>query len=154
MTVLGAAAAVYAGGVAASAVYAGTVKVWPAAPPPPTASAAWGEYFGDESVPVALIFSGITPATAGVVTVAIPPYNSDPAIDGGDIFAPLNRESEESPDPPRLLIAGGGEVVLVDIMVTLGDAYWDWAGHAVSFTLDGAGHVTAVAVAGTLEGGP
>jgi hypothetical protein len=37
MTVLGTATKVYAGGVAASAVYAGSVKVWPTAPPPPPA---------------------------------------------------------------------------------------------------------------------
>jgi hypothetical protein len=37
MTVLGTATKVYAGGVAASAVYAGSVKVWPTAPPEPPA---------------------------------------------------------------------------------------------------------------------
>jgi hypothetical protein len=39
MTVLGTATKVYAGGTAAVAVYAGSVKVWPTAPPPP--AAAW-----------------------------------------------------------------------------------------------------------------
>jgi hypothetical protein len=37
MTVLGAASKVYAGGTAAVAVYAGSVKVWPTAPPEPPA---------------------------------------------------------------------------------------------------------------------
>jgi hypothetical protein len=36
MTSIRDAAAVYAGGVRAVAVYAGAVKVWPTAPPPPT----------------------------------------------------------------------------------------------------------------------
>jgi hypothetical protein len=39
MTVLGAASKVYAGGVGAVAVYAGSVKVWPTAAPPP--AEAW-----------------------------------------------------------------------------------------------------------------
>jgi hypothetical protein len=38
MTVLGTATKVYAGGVAASAVYAGSVKVWPLGPPEPPAA--------------------------------------------------------------------------------------------------------------------
>jgi hypothetical protein len=47
MTVLGTAAAVYVGNVAAVAVYAGSVKVWPIAPPgPPPSMVIVGAKFG------------------------------------------------------------------------------------------------------------
>jgi hypothetical protein len=47
MTVLGTATKVYAGGVAAVAVYAGSVKVWPTAPPgPPPSMVIVGAKFG------------------------------------------------------------------------------------------------------------
>jgi hypothetical protein len=71
VTVLGTASKVYAGNVAAVAVYAGSVKVWPAAPPPPVGEPAdWS--FDDISGQLRLSIRGVPEPTVGLA-IAVPP---------------------------------------------------------------------------------
>jgi hypothetical protein len=71
MTVLGTASAVYVGGTAAVAVYAGSVKVWPTAPPPPAGEPAdWS--FDDISGQLRLSVRSVPEPTVGLA-IAVPP---------------------------------------------------------------------------------
>jgi hypothetical protein len=70
MTVLGTASAVYVGGTAAVAVYAGSVKVWPTAPPPPAGEPAdWS--FDDISGQLRLSVRSVPEPTVGLA-IAVP----------------------------------------------------------------------------------
>lgn len=68
MTVLGSAAAVYAGGVRASAVYAGAVKVWPAGLPEATGVAYWAD-----GVSLRLVFPTMPTTGSAVFDVVAAP---------------------------------------------------------------------------------
>jgi hypothetical protein len=133
MTVLGTAAKVYAGGVVASAVYAGTVKVWPTAPAPPPsmATASWSTGMNQ----VLMTIVAPSPPIAGSYDVACGPnpgYNT------------LQRRFAWSDT------SAGGATTLLNLANAVWNGYYpeQWADHVVRFTLDGAHQVVAFQIIG------
>jgi hypothetical protein len=138
MTVLGTATRVYAGGTAAVAVYAGSVKVWPSAPPPPAVDG-----HGSWAIAAPALNLNIDRAAApGTWTIDIGPYP-------GPVFNPTAYLGQgATTGESRTFWAGTPVTWSPSSHITNADAVAQWAGKRVVFTLDGSSRITAVTVLG------
>jgi hypothetical protein len=135
MTVLGTATKVYAGGVAASAVYAGAVKVWPAAAPVGV-PAVWD--YNPDVLQLRLIVDATEP-TVGMA-IAVPPGPDpvpDPTFHLG-MFGPSGNSSVFflNPGPHQWILTPATGL-------TNAQAVAQWGGRTVYVTaVPSANHVT------------
>jgi hypothetical protein len=143
MSVLGEAAKVYAGGVAAVAIYAGDVKVWPLGPPPlpsPVGHATWTQESSGRLKFVVDTPNGYTP---GPYVIAVAPSP-------GTLTHPLYVLGQTNL-PGAVTFWGGqaaGAHFYPESQMKNQEAVDAWAGNLVRFTFDNQRRITAVEVLG------
>jgi hypothetical protein len=142
MSVLGEASKVYAGGVAAVAIYAGSVKVWPFGPPPlpsPVGHATWTQESNGNLKFVVDTPNGYMP---GSYVIAVAPFTgtlTQPEWSLGQHYG------------PAITFWGGqaaGAHFYPDSYMHNREAVDTWAGNLVRFTFDNQRRITAVNVLG------